>query len=64
MIVDLVELAGILKTLDMLNAIDPQLLRYSDRDKLLVNESSLSNSDYARKLIDLFTQPPERPYPS
>lgn len=64
MIVDLVELAGILKTLDMLNAIDPKLLRYSYRDKLLANESSLSNSEYARKLIDLFTQPPESPYPS
>ena len=59
MIVDLKDLADVLAYLHILDSQDPKLVRYKFQDKLLANESTMSNSEYGRTLIKFLSTPPE-----
>lgn len=58
MIIDLHDLADVLTYLHILDSQDPKLIRYKFQDKLLANESNLSNSEYGRTLIKFLSTPP------
>lgn len=58
MIVDLDDLSDVIAYIDILNSIDPKLVRFKYNNKLLANESSKSNLEYGRELVKFLSTTP------